>query len=108
MAPHHKGKQRQVNYQDSRQRRLQDDETTAKPKPIPSSAYQQAYEAQLIYGHAEYARALWSIPQEGESSHSSYPTNGDGNGNGDRNGVRSALMRWQGEGADDRDIWVDR
>lgn len=51
-------------------------------RPIPQSAYIQAYEAQLIYGQKERAEELYSKGGQG-------------------------LMRWQGEN-EDTEIWADR
>ena len=51
-------------------------------RPIPQSAYVQAYEAQLVYGQRRRAEDLYSK---------------DGKG----------LMRWQGDEGDD-EIWADR
>ena len=50
-------------------------------RPIPQSAYIQAYEAQLAYGQAERAEDLYAKGGRG-------------------------LMRWQGEGDDE--LWADR
>ena len=50
-------------------------------RPIPQSAYVQAYEAQLVYGQRERAEDLYAKGGRG-------------------------LMRWQGE--DGGEIWADR
>jgi hypothetical protein len=55
--------------------------SSSSSRPIPQSAYVQAYESQLVYGQRERAEDLYAKGGRG-------------------------LMRWQGE--DDDDIWADR
>jgi len=76
------------NYNSSRQYKRphhtphdRNEGSSSSSRPIPQSAYVQAYESQLIYGQADRAEDLYAKGGRG-------------------------LMRWQGEGNDE--IWADR
>ena len=76
------------NYNSSRQYKRphytphdRNEGSSSSSRPIPQSAYIQAYESQLIYGQGDRADNLYAKGGRG-------------------------LMRWQGEGDDE--IWADR
>jgi hypothetical protein len=97
MPPPHSWRPPKRPPRDHARRREGDRPDLTRAQDIPGTAFVQAYEAQLVYGHSAFARDLYALPSHGSSSA------------GTSTGARGALMRWEGDGDEERgEVWVDR
>lgn len=100
MPPPHSWRPPKRPPRDHARHREGDRPDPTRAQDIPSNAFVQAYEAQLVYGHSAFARDLYALPNTGSSSA------------GTSTGTRGALMRWEGDDGDGDEergeIWVDR